>query len=94
MANNAGRSGRRWSRLKAEQRAKRLPCWLCGQPIDYSQPDPNHGDAFSVDHEKPWSSHPELREDPANLRSAHQRCNKRRGDRAPSPGLGSLSEQW
>ena len=94
MTSNAGRSGRRWKRLSAEQRAKLLPCWLCGQPIDYDQPDPNHDEAFSVDHEKPRSTHPHLAEEPSNLRSAHQRCNKRRGNRAPSPTIGSLSESW
>lgn len=93
MGKSAGRSGSRWRRLKAEQRAKGLPCWLCGQPIDYTLP-PEHKDSFSVDHEKTWSSHPELREDPANLRSSHLHCNKQRGRSDPRPGLGNLSEEW
>lgn len=80
-------------RLRTEQRAKRLPCWLCGQPIDYTlySDDPS---AFSVDHVHPWSTHPELREDPGNLRSAHLHCNKSRGNRAPNPGLGLRSREW
>lgn len=93
MSKSAGRSGSRWRRLKAEQRAKGLPCWLCGQPIDYMLPS-SHNDSFSVDHVKTWLANPELREDPANLASAHARCNKSRGASDPKPGLGNLSEEW
>lgn len=89
----SNRSTRLMRKLKAAQRAKRLPCWLCGQPINYSLPhdDPN---SFSYDHIEPWSTHPDLRFDPANGASAHLRCNKSRGNRKPSPGLGLLSQQW
>ena len=90
----AGRSGRRWKRLHAEQKAKRLPCCWCGQPINYEAADPNAADAFSVEHKLPLSTHPHLAEDPSNLDSAHQRCNKRRGNGTPAPMLGTLSEQW
>lgn len=89
---NAGRSGARWRRLRVEQRAKHLPCWLCGQPIDYDAAE--GADAFSVDHVLPRSTHPHLAEDPVNLRSAHSRCNKERGARAPHPALGITSEAW
>ena len=89
----AGRSGRRWNRLKAEQRGKQLPCWLCGQPIDYTL-DKSSEDSFSVDHEHPLSTHPHLAEEPSNLRSAHLKCNKRRGNRKPNPTIGSPSETW
>jgi 5-methylcytosine-specific restriction endonuclease McrA len=87
------RHSRRGQRLARELRAKRLPCWLCGEAIDYTLP---HDDdmAFSVDHIKPWSTHPELREDPANLAAAHQKCNKQRGSKPPPLGLGLLSRQW
>lgn len=87
------RRSRRGQRLAREQKAKHLPCWLCGQPIDYTLPsdDPM---AFSVDHVKPWSTHPELREDPANLASAHAQCNKQRGNKHPPLGLGLMSRQW
>lgn len=87
------RSTRLMRHIKAGQRAKKLPCWLCGQPIDYSA-DPQDGNAFSYDHIKPWSTHPDLRYDPANGASAHNKCNKARGNRPPSPGLGLLSEKW
>jgi 5-methylcytosine-specific restriction endonuclease McrA len=90
---NAGRRGGRWRKLHAEQKAKRLPCWLCGQPIDYAahKDDPK---SFSVDHEKSRLSHPHLAEEPTNLRSAHAGCNKSRGPRAPQPSLGSTSRDW
>jgi 5-methylcytosine-specific restriction endonuclease McrA len=91
---NAGRRGRRWNRLKANQRAKRLPCWLCGQPINYNLKAP-HPDSFSVDHAKPWVTHPALREDPANLRSAHYGCNSSRQDKpAEQVALNNTSEAW
>lgn len=87
---------RRTRRQKSQAqalKAQRLPCWLCAQPIDYDLP-PDDVMAFSVDHIKPWSTHPELREDPGNLAPAHARCNKQRGAKAPPLGLGLLSRQW
>jgi 5-methylcytosine-specific restriction endonuclease McrA len=89
-------TSRRTHRQKAQakaQRAKGLDCWLCGQPIDYTLP-PEDVMAFSVDHIKPWSTHPELREDPGNLASAHSRCNKQRGANPPPLGLGLTSRAW
>ncbi|MFI2568905.1 HNH endonuclease [Cellulosimicrobium funkei] len=90
MAAIDDRSSKAMKKLKADQRAKRLPCWLCGQDIDYDAPhdDP---ESFSYDHAKPWATHPELRLDPGNGRSAHLRCNKARGTRDPRPSLGLLS---
>jgi len=89
-------TSRRTHRAKAlakAQRAKGLDCWLCGLAIDYTLP---HDDdmAFTVDHVKPWSTHPELREDPGNLASAHARCNKQRGNKPPPLSLGLLSRAW
>ena len=91
MAKN--RQTRRAKRLAADLKARRDACWLCGEPIDYAlhYSDPM---AFSVDHIKPWSTHPELREDPANLAAAHSSCNKRRGNGAAPVGLGLLSRAW
>lgn len=93
MAGVTSRGTRRLRRLKEELRSRRLPCWLDGQPIDYDAP-PDDPNAFSVDHAKPWSLYPALREDPTNLRAAHLRCNKSRGNRAPRPGLGLRSREW
>jgi hypothetical protein len=86
------RSSKAMKKLKRDQRAKRLPCWLCGQPIDY-EAAPDEPESFSYDHAKPWSTHPELRLDPGNGRSAHLRCNKSRGNRDLKPSLGLLSRQ-
>lgn len=90
---NAGRSGFRWVKLKANLRAQRRPCWLCGQPINYDLPadDP---ESFSVDHMKPRSTHPHLAEDPSNLGATHLRCNKSRGVREPQPTIGATSRNW
>ena len=92
MSVHAGRSTRRYKKLKAEQRAKRLPCCLCGQPIDYSLhwPDPR---SFTVQHIKDWHDHPELREDPANFDSAHLDCNSSAGQHG-KPTIGAVSEDW
>lgn len=87
-------SGPRWRRLKAEVRARGGPCCRCSQPIDYSlaYPDPN---AFSVDHyPHPFSTHPWLAEDPANLAPAHLHCNQSAGNTGVRPGLGEPSEAW
>ena len=93
MGENAGRRGGRWRKLRADQKAKRLPCWLCGQPIDYDA-DKDNPDSFTVDHEKLRSTHPHLAEEPSNLRSAHARCNKTRGASAPTPVIGVTSRNW
>lgn len=93
MSTNRGRSGRRWRTLVTNLRALRRPCFRCGQPIDYTLqwPDP---DSFSADHIKPWSTHPELREDPANIDAAHLKCNQTAGNRTPRPTIGSTSTDW
>lgn len=91
-AAHAGRSTRTWRRLAAAQRAKRLPCWHCGQPIDYTAPA-GHPDSFSADHLKPWINHPHLREDPGNVVSSHLLCNQKKGaSEHATAGLGALSE--
>jgi 5-methylcytosine-specific restriction endonuclease McrA len=87
------RRTKRQKRQAAELKARGLPCWLCGLDIDYTLP-PDDLMAFSVDHIKPWSTHPELREDPGNLAPAHSRCNKQRGANPPPLGLGLLSRAW
>jgi hypothetical protein len=92
MATWAGRSTRRWRQLKAEQRAKRLPCCICGQRIDYTLQHPDPG-SFSVQHKRDWHSHPELREAPANLDSAHLGCNSAAG-KDGKLGVSVTSEDW
>jgi 5-methylcytosine-specific restriction endonuclease McrA len=72
---------------------KRLPCWLCGQPIDYELPH-THPMHYQYDHAFPRSTHPELEFDPSNGRPSHARCNKSRGNGPPNPGVGETSEPW
>ncbi|AYN55939.1 HNH endonuclease [Microbacterium phage Coltrane] len=84
----------RWKQVAAAQRAKRLPCFLCGQPIDYDLewPDPR---SFSADHIRPWARHAELRYDPGNVCSTHLRCNQTKGDSEHfTAGLGALSQEF
>lgn len=94
MSSTAGRKGHVYRKLHADQKSKGLPCYICGQPINYQARDPNADDAFSLDHIKAWQHFPELRTDPANLASAHQLCNKSKGDRDLAPGLGQRSREW
>lgn len=79
--------------LRAEWSARDLPCWLCGQAIDYSAPA-NDPEALDVDHVKPRSTHPHLALDRNNCRPSHVRCNRSRGNRAPRPSLGTVTEPW
>lgn len=89
----AGRAGSRWRRLRANLAAEHRPCWICGQPIDYTAPA-GHPDAFEADHRIPRSLAPHLAEDPANLEAAHRRCNRQRGTQPPHPDLGTTSRDW
>ena len=93
MSKRAGRAGGQWRKLCDNQRAKREHCWICKQPINYTLDYPDE-ESFSVDHFHPRSTHPHLAEEPTNLRSAHLRCNKARGDREVKPGLGDVSQTW
>ncbi len=90
-----GRTSRNFRRLNANQRAKHLPCHICGQPIDYTLPHDAEM-AYQYDHYHPLSTHPHLAEDPANGRSSHARCNKSRGNKPMSElvGLGVTSRDW
>ena len=98
---NAGRSGSRWRKLKADVYARGAVCCRCGQPIDYSLPylDEDTGKSNpaskSVDHyPHPLSTHPHLAEDLGNLAAAHLGCNWEANDRPTTPSLGEPSEAW
>lgn len=94
MAATAGRDTHNWRRIVAAQKARRLPCFHCGQPIDYDKPYP-HPSSFTADHLKPRLKYPELAEDPGNVVSSHARCNWSKGDREHEvAGLGELSEAF
>ncbi|MEU6294836.1 HNH endonuclease signature motif containing protein [Streptomyces erythrochromogenes] len=89
------RTGRPYRALCAQQRALRMPCWLCGHDIAYEITGPaagRHPDAFTLDHLVPLSKGGALL-DPANARSAHRRCNSARGNRLTvrTPGT---SRRW
>lgn len=97
----AGRNhSRRYIKLRDEFRERsksaNAPCWMCGMPIDYdaTADDYKNDDRFELDHFQPWSTHPELREDPTNFRPSHAGCNRERGNGEARPGLGTLSRQW
>lgn len=88
------RGTRRLRKIKANYRRDRpQPCMRCGQPIDYDAA-PGEPNAFNLGHIKPWATHPELREDPANLQQEHETCNKAAGPRDTRPGLGITSQTW
>ena len=89
----ASRGNRRFRLLAANVRARRRPCCLCGQPIDYTLDWPDPG-SFSVQHIKSWKTHPHLRFDPANLDAAHLSCNGAEQGRGTGPALGSTSRRW
>jgi 5-methylcytosine-specific restriction endonuclease McrA len=91
------RTSKRARRLREQVRAGRGPCHICGQPIDYSLEYP-HPLSFSIEHIRPWSTHPHLREDPDNLAPAHLQCNQgnpngKRYGYDPAP-LGTTSREW
>nr|DAK24803.1 MAG TPA: HNH endonuclease [Caudoviricetes sp.] len=84
-----------YKRVKLQAQLSDAPCAICGQPIAWDARDPRADDAPSVDHVRPWSTHPELRADPANLRVTHNACNKARGARAAAlPSIGNASRRW
>lgn len=94
MANNP-RNGRPYRELHARQRALRLPCWLCGQDINYTLRGADAQKsrwAFTLDHLIPLSRGGSLL-DPANARSAHRRCNSSRGNRT-TPTPQRASRRW
>jgi 5-methylcytosine-specific restriction endonuclease McrA len=91
---SAGRTSRTFRKLAANLKAQRRPCCHCGQAIDYSIEDHNSPDAFTVEHLKPWSTHPHLAEDPSNLDASHRRCNASRGTGEMAPTLGETSRDW
>lgn len=88
------RHTRRQKQIIANMRAARpQPCGRCGQPIDYDAP-PDDPNSFNAGHIKSWRNHPELREDPANYRPEHARCNKAAGANDAQPGLGLIPDGW
>lgn len=77
-SSHKGRRTRRFKMLTKTLRAKGLPCWLCGQPIDYNA-KAGEPKSFSADHKEPLSKRPDLAEVYSNLRPAHFECNDKKG---------------
>lgn len=74
-----GRDGHQARQARVRLRRKRLPCYLCGQPIDYTlhHLDPQ---AFQLDHIVPLSVAPHLAFDPTNHGATHRTCNRAKSD--------------
>lgn len=100
----AGRSTRRYKTTRAQFRddcsryenpdgSIGAPCWLCGNPIDYTLAHP-HPECFNLDHAIVIEDRPDLAEDPANYRPSHKHCNEERGNGDPHIVLGQPSEDW
>jgi len=71
-------------RHRASIRAKKLPCALCGEPIDYTLRYPDL-DCFVVDHIVPIDlGGPDTID---NKQPAHNRCNRAKSNRLESPVL-------
>jgi 5-methylcytosine-specific restriction endonuclease McrA len=90
------RNGRRYRTLCQQQRALGLPCWWCGQDIDYSitgREAQRSTWAFTLDHLLPLAKGGDLL-DPANARSAHRRCNSARGARMTFKQQDRASRRW
>ncbi len=99
MATN--RSTRRWrEKIRPQTRAQHAkdntPCWICGQPIDYTITATDDDNAWEPDHIYPVSTHPELYDDPNNLRASHRGCNRQRGNKKHTEihTLGTPKRNW
>lgn len=80
-----------YRRNRATLKAKRLPCHLCGQPIDYSLEYP-HPRSFSADHADPVARGGDNH---GELLPAHLDCNKKRGKRRREDvSILKTSRQW
>lgn len=97
----ATRGTRRWREkirpmFRIECASEGAPCWICRQPIDYTITDITDDDVWEPDHVYPVSTHPDLYEDPSNLRASHRGCNRHRSNKhhAAVDGLGSLTREW
>ena len=94
-----GNSSRRWRTkirptFKAQGIKDQAPCWLCGQPIDYTIADIHDDGIWEPDHLYPRSTHPQYAEDPGCLRHSHRGCNRTRGNKLHVTGLGTLTRDW
>ena len=94
-----GRSTRRWrERVRPacyrRDAAVQAPCWICGQPIDYTAA-PGTPDAWEPDHYYSPDDYPELAEDMTNIRPSHSSCNRSRhkGEK-DDLNIGNTTRKW
>ena len=87
-----------WRRMRTQcferDEAKRAPCWICGQRIDYSVAPGSTPESYEPDHRMPVETHPELALLPENVMPSHRRCNRARGKKAGIDNLGNRSRNW
>lgn len=82
---------------RTEAREREEPCWLCGDPIDYSLLDTKdtENDGYpEVDHVLPLSKFPQYAADKANMKMTHRLCNNTRSASMTSDGIGRTSQDW
>jgi 5-methylcytosine-specific restriction endonuclease McrA len=79
------------SRLLRRAMRLRLPCHLCGKPIDYSLRTPDPG-SFEADHVSPHSLGGT--DDLDNLRPSHRRCNRARSNRPDARPRLPTTREW
>lgn len=82
------------ARAFQRDRAADAPCWICGQPIDYSLGISTCDEAWEADHYLPVSRHPELEYDVGNVRPSHRKCNRSRKAKSGIDELGHPSRVW
>ena len=63
--------------LKHHAKRNNIPCWLCGQPINWNAHWKDK-DSFTADHIKPVANGGKMT---GQLKPAHRSCNSRRGKR-------------
>lgn len=81
MADEWSNNTRERRRVSDHVRARRRPCCICGQPIDYSLRWPNP-QSFSVQHVISRKIRPELTFDVTNCDASHLDCNQSLGTQA------------
>jgi 5-methylcytosine-specific restriction endonuclease McrA len=92
VSKNAGRSTRRYRRLRAHVARTQSVCHLCGQPINFDL-DSHDPMSFQVDHVVPRSVAPELAEALSNLKASHRSCNRAKSNRT-EPAASPHSVDW
>ena len=92
------RSGR-WPYVRRmawdRDRKARNKCHICGQAIDYFLRPSSCDEAYEPDHVIPVSMRPDLELDLNNIKAAHKRCNRARGDGTNGENvIGMQSRVW